>query len=54
MIYDLLQVYDYVIFEDKKTETAVSTFMQSLAPLNSLANPIVYCLFSTHICRNIR
>ncbi|XP_018497696.2 cardioacceleratory peptide receptor [Galendromus occidentalis] len=54
MIYDLLQVYDYVIFEDKKTENAVSTFMQSLAPLNSLANPIVYCLFSTHICRNIR
>ncbi|XP_022697696.1 cardioacceleratory peptide receptor-like isoform X2 [Varroa jacobsoni] len=54
MIYDLLQVYGYAVIEDRKTATAVATFMQSLAPLNSLANPMIYCLFSTHVCRNIR
>jgi neuropeptide S receptor 1 len=33
---------------------AVATFIQSLAPLNSAANPLIYCLFSTHLCRNLR
>ena len=28
------------------TSIAVATFIQSLAPLNSAANPIIYCLFS--------
>ena len=28
---------------------AVATFFQSLAPLNSAANPLIYCLFSTNI-----
>jgi len=27
----------------------VATFIQSLAPLNSAANPLIYCLFSTNI-----
>ncbi|XP_035223561.1 cardioacceleratory peptide receptor-like [Stegodyphus dumicola] len=51
-VYDLLQVYGQI--PDDHTFVAVSTFIQSLAPLNSAANPMIYCLFSTHICRNFR
>ncbi|XP_071037798.1 cardioacceleratory peptide receptor-like [Parasteatoda tepidariorum] len=51
-VYDLLQVYGQI--SDSQTSIAVSTFIQSLAPLNSAANPMIYCLFSTHICRNFR
>ena len=32
-----------------RTNRAVATFIQSLAPLNSAANPLIYCLFSTNI-----
>ncbi|XP_045616732.1 cardioacceleratory peptide receptor isoform X3 [Procambarus clarkii] len=52
IVFDLLQVYGYV--PQSPTNVAVATFIQSLAPLNSAANPIIYCLFSTHICRNLR
>ena len=51
-VWDLLQVYGYIPKTQKTI--AVSTFIQSLAPLNSAANPIIYCLFSTRICRNLR
>ncbi|KAK8748659.1 hypothetical protein OTU49_015926, partial [Cherax quadricarinatus] len=51
IVFDLLQVYGYV--PQTPTNVAVATFIQSLAPLNSAANPIIYCLFSTHICRNL-
>ncbi|KAG8182094.1 hypothetical protein JTE90_020453 [Oedothorax gibbosus] len=51
-IYDLLQVYSWI--PQSQTTIAISTFIQSLAPLNSAANPVIYCLFSTHICRNFR
>lgn len=51
-LYDLLQVYGYI--PQNQTSVAVSTFIQSLAPLNSAANPIIYCLFSTRLCRNLR
>ncbi|XP_044752356.1 cardioacceleratory peptide receptor isoform X2 [Coccinella septempunctata] len=52
IVFDLLQVYGYI----PKTQhnIAVATFIQSLAPLNSAANPVIYCLFSTHLCRNLR
>ncbi|XP_037790853.1 cardioacceleratory peptide receptor-like [Penaeus monodon] len=53
IVFDLLQVYGYVQTQTQ-TSVAVATFIQSLAPLNSAANPIIYCLFSTHICRNLR
>ncbi|KAL0274149.1 UNVERIFIED_CONTAM: hypothetical protein PYX00_006642 [Menopon gallinae] len=51
-IFDLLQVYGHV----PKTQTnfAIATFIQSLAPLNSAANPVIYCLFSTSIGRTLR
>ncbi|XP_076048545.1 cardioacceleratory peptide receptor-like isoform X2 [Oratosquilla oratoria] len=51
-VFDLLQVYGYI--PATPTFVAVATFIQSLAPLNSAANPVIYCLFSTHLCRNLR
>ncbi|BET01232.1 receptor [Nesidiocoris tenuis] len=51
IVFDLLQVYGYV--PRTQTNIAVATFIQSLAPLNSAANPVIYCLFSTHICRSL-
>ncbi|XP_015520111.1 cardioacceleratory peptide receptor-like isoform X1 [Neodiprion pinetum] len=52
IIFDLLQVFDHI--PRTQTSIAVATFIQSLAPLNSAANPIIYCVFSSHICRNLR
>ncbi|GAB1598596.1 cardioacceleratory peptide receptor-like [Argonauta hians] len=49
MIYDLLQVYGLL-----EENVAVATFVQSLAPLNSAANPIIYGIFTTRICRSLR
>lgn len=46
IIFDLLQVFDQI--PKTQTNTAIATLIQSLAPLNSAANPIIYCLFSTH------
>jgi neuropeptide S receptor 1 len=52
IVFDLLQVYGYI--PKTQSNVALATFIQSLAPLNSAANPIIYCLFSTHICRSLR
>ncbi|XP_015182902.1 PREDICTED: cardioacceleratory peptide receptor-like isoform X1 [Polistes dominula] len=52
IIFDLLQVYGHV--PKTQTNIAVATFIQSLTPLNSAANPIIYCLFSTPFCKNVR
>ncbi|KAF7285235.1 hypothetical protein GWI33_011556 [Rhynchophorus ferrugineus] len=52
IIFDLLQVYGHI--PRTQTNIAVATLIQSLAPLNSAANPLIYLLFSTHICTNIR
>ena len=41
------QVFGFI--PDNSTNRAVATFIQSLAPLNSAANPLIYCLFSTNI-----
>ncbi|KAG5898690.1 hypothetical protein JTB14_030640 [Gonioctena quinquepunctata] len=51
MLFDLLQVYGYI--PHTQTNIAIATFVQSLAPLNSAANPIIYCIFSTHFCRTL-
>ena len=48
MVFDLLQVYQ-IIESNSNTSRAVATFIQSLAHLNSAANPLIYCLFSTNI-----
>ncbi|XP_076163074.1 crustacean cardioactive peptide receptor isoform X1 [Ptiloglossa arizonensis] len=52
IVFDLLQVYGYV--PKTQTNIAVATFIQSLTPLNSAANPIIYCLFSTSFCKTVR
>merc|ERR1712001_275742 len=40
----ILQVYNLI-----PSSPAVATFIQSLAPLNSAANPLIYCLFSANL-----
>ncbi|XP_058801461.1 cardioacceleratory peptide receptor-like [Phymastichus coffea] len=52
IVFDLLQVYGQV--PKSQTNIAVATFIQSLAPLNSAANPIIYCLFSTPFCKTVQ
>ncbi|KAF7267530.1 hypothetical protein GWI33_019236 [Rhynchophorus ferrugineus] len=49
IIFDLLQVFGYV--PPTQTNTAIASFIQSLAPLNSAANPIIYGIFSTQFCK---
>ncbi|KXJ72114.1 hypothetical protein RP20_CCG018793 [Aedes albopictus] len=46
IVFDLLQVFEQI--PKTQTNIAIATFIQSLAPLNSAANPLIYCLFSTH------
>jgi len=52
IVFDLLQVYGHL--PRTQTMIAVATFIQSLAPLNSAANPIIYISFSNNVCRNLR
>ncbi|CAG5124200.1 unnamed protein product, partial [Candidula unifasciata] len=47
-IYDLLSVYEFI--PSSQDIIALSTFIQSLAPLNSVANPIIYASFNTKTC----
>lgn len=49
IVFDLLQVFGRI--PRTQTNLAVATFIQSLAPLNSAANPIIYCMFSAQVCR---
>ncbi|RUS69620.1 hypothetical protein EGW08_022618 [Elysia chlorotica] len=50
-VYDLLYVYDYIPVS--QNSVALSTFIQSLAPLNSAANPIIYACFNTNMCLDL-
>lgn len=52
IIFDMLQVFGQI--PRTQTNIAIATFIQSLAPLNSAANPLIYCLFSTEIFRTLR
>ncbi|KAK7579599.1 hypothetical protein V9T40_000228 [Parthenolecanium corni] len=51
IIFGLLQVYEFI--PETQTTVAVASFIQSLAPLNSAANPVIYCLFSTRTCSTL-
>ncbi|XP_064597854.1 cardioacceleratory peptide receptor-like [Liolophura sinensis] len=51
-IFNLVDIYGHV--PEGIEKYAISTFIQSLAPLNSAANPIIYGIFSTRVCRNLR
>lgn len=52
IVFDLLQVFDQI--PKTQTNIAVATFIQSLAPLNSAANPLIYCLFSSQVAKTMR
>lgn len=52
IIFDLLQVFGEI--PRTQTNIAIANFIQSLAPLNSAANPLIYCLFSTDVFRALR
>ncbi|KAH9629175.1 hypothetical protein HF086_009565 [Spodoptera exigua] len=52
MIFDLLQVYGYV--PDTQGNIAIASLIQSLAPLNSAANPVIYFIFSNRIFVSLR
>ncbi|KAG5681245.1 hypothetical protein PVAND_010696 [Polypedilum vanderplanki] len=52
IVFDLLQVFEQI--PKTQTNIAVATFIQSLAPLNSAANPLIYCLFSTQVWKTLR
>ncbi|XP_067687073.1 cardioacceleratory peptide receptor-like [Haliotis asinina] len=49
IVYNILELYEHI-----PSNNALSTLIQSVAPLNSAANPIIYGIFSTRICRNLR
>jgi len=51
--YDLLDVYHILDGYDIQRKYNVTVFIQSLAHLNSVANPIIYMLFNTTIIRRI-
>jgi neuropeptide S receptor len=52
IVFDLLQVFDKI--PKTQANIAVATLIQSLAPLNSAANPIIYCLFSAQMMRGLK
>ncbi|XP_037949494.1 cardioacceleratory peptide receptor [Teleopsis dalmanni] len=51
IVFDLLQVFGQI--PQTQTNIAIATFIQSLAPLNSAANPLIYCLFSSQVFRTL-
>ncbi|XP_059173078.1 cardioacceleratory peptide receptor-like [Physella acuta] len=51
-VFSMCQVFQ--VFPATPEWNKVYTLVQSLAPLNSAANPLIYGVFSTRICRYIR
>ena len=52
-VYDLLDVYHLLDNYDEQRKYYVTVFIQSLAHLNSVANPIIYMLFNTSVIGSI-
>jgi neuropeptide S receptor len=52
IIFDLLQVFEQI--PPSQTYIAIASLVQSLAPLNSAANPLIYCLFSNESWKTLR
>ena len=52
IIFDMLQVYELV--PTNETVAIIATFIQSLAPLNSAANPLIYFMFSANFSKYFR
>jgi hypothetical protein len=54
-VFNMLELYVLPHGPDRsKLQANMSIVLQCLAPLNSAANPIIYGIFSTRICRNLR
>lgn len=53
-MFNLLDTYGLLSFTSRDHKYAVTVFIQSLAPLNSVANPLIYVVFSTVLLHNIR
>ncbi|XP_041374251.1 cardioacceleratory peptide receptor-like [Gigantopelta aegis] len=51
-VFDLLHVYGSLHSQDQDI-IAISTFIQSMAPLNSAANPIIFFGFNSNTCMGI-
>ncbi|XP_074662684.1 cardioacceleratory peptide receptor-like [Tubulanus polymorphus] len=51
-VFDFLDVYGHI--PQSQVKLKITIFVQSLAPLNSAVNPLIYGIFSTRICRNLR
>lgn len=51
-IFNLMGVYHLIPINS--STMGLHSLVQSLAPLNSAANPIIYGVFSTRICRQLR
>ncbi|XP_053385972.1 cardioacceleratory peptide receptor-like isoform X2 [Mercenaria mercenaria] len=53
-VFNLTDVYSNSNQPKSSTHYAVTSLVQSLAPINSAANPIIYGIFGTSICQNLR
>lgn len=51
-LWNLLYVYGHI--KINQTTIFINIFVQGLAPLNSALNPVIYGVFSTRICRQLR
>jgi len=52
IIFDMLQAYN--LLPTNKTVATIATFIQSLSPLNSAANPLIYFMFSANFSKYFR
>lgn len=52
-MFNLLDTYGLLSSASRQHKYAVSVFIQSLAPLNSVANPVIYVVFSTATLRYV-
>ena len=48
----MLQAYN--LLPTNKTVATIATFIQSLSPLNSAANPLIYFMFSANFSKYFR
>ena len=52
-VFNLLDVFEVLPAEGPRI-VPIRAFVQAVAPLNSAVNPIIYGIFSTRICNNLR
>lgn len=51
--FNLLAVYDHVSQSQSKTGIAIVVVIQSLYPLNSAANPLIFFLFNSALYKRL-